>query len=549
MYKLLIVDDEPEVTEGLLEEIDWTVCGFSGVWSAGNGREAMEMFEKTEPDVLVTDINMPYMNGLELAEWAKKTYPLTRIVILSGHDEFEYAKQAIQLQADDYLLKPFSDDQLIAAIRETVRRMDEERERRSNVELLQEHYRISLPILREKFLSSLVTRRQSRLAIRDKAEKYGVNLDGRSFIASVIGVQARENDDGENGENRARRPKLADDLDLMLFSVSNVAEEIWFKRGLGRAFIHQDQVVLLTVSPHSEASRAMEETQDGLKEILQSIEKFLALPIAIGVGTLIRDIGSLKSSYQAALDALDYRRIVGAGRIIYIGDMESIEEKLTFDEAKERSLTRAVKVGSEEELRETIDALFGELARIQASVQVYEVYMLEMVTAILKLTKDIQGGSDELFGGGVSLLNQYRKLNSVEETKAWFVDLCVKLRGRIASGRQRASKQIVEEAIAYARSNFQDSELSIAKVCEHLHISAGYFSGLFKKETQMTFGAYLLQLRMEKTMELLRTTNLKTFEIADRVGFSDPNYLGLCFKKYAGQTPKEYRAGLPETSG
>ncbi|RUS46264.1 response regulator [Cohnella sp. AR92] len=549
MYKLLIADDEPEVTESLLEEIDWASYGFEKVWPATNGREAMELIEREEPDVLVTDINMPYMNGLELSEWVKKTYPLTRIVILSGYDEFEYAKQAIQLQADDYLLKPFSDDQLISAIRESVRRMDEERERRSNVQLLQEHYRTTLPIIREKFLSSLITRRQPLKTIREKAEKYDLKLDGKGYLVSVVGVQPKEEDGkSEDVDSGIKRPKLSDDLDLMLFTVCNIADEIWSKRGLGKAFIHQDQVVLFTASPHLDASPVMEETQDGLKEILKSIEVFVELPVTIGVGTFARDIGGLKESYESALDALDYRRIIGINRIIYIGDLEPIGKTLTFDEAKERSLTRAVKVGSEEELREEIDALFEEIARAHVPVQEYELYMLEMVTAILKLTKDVQGGSDDLFGGA-SILNQYRKLTSADETKNWFADLCLKLRNRLASGRQRASKQIVEEAISYARSNFQNADLSTATLCEHLHISAGYFSNLFKKETRMTFGAFLLRLRMEKTMELLRTTNLKTFEISDRVGFSDPNYLGLCFKKYAGVTPKEYRAGLPEISG
>jgi two-component system, response regulator YesN len=118
MYKLLLVDDEPEVTEGLMSEIDWESCGFIEVVPAGNGKEAMELFEKMEPDVLITDISMPYMNGLELAEWVKKTYPITRIIILTGYDEFEYAKQAIRLQVDEYVLKPFSGNQLTETIME-----------------------------------------------------------------------------------------------------------------------------------------------------------------------------------------------------------------------------------------------------------------------------------------------------------------------------------------------------------------------------------------------------------------------------------------------
>lgn len=550
MYKLLIVDDEPEVTEGMAGEIDWKQCGFTEVETAGNGREAMDMFDRLKPDVLITDINMPYMSGLELAEWVKRTYPITRIVILSGYDEFEYAKQALQLKVDDYVLKPFSSEQLTDIVREVVNRMNEERERLGNIELLQEHYRTSLPIVREKFLSSLITRKQQLSVIRDKAEKYGLQLEGEGYVVSVIGVQpAEDRPEGETHDRGARTLPLSGDLDLMLFTVNNIADEIWAKHGLGKVFLHQDQVVMFTVSPDSQSEAAMRRTQDALNEVMQSIETYLRFPVTIGIGTFVRDIGDLKRSYEAAVAALDYRRILGNNRIIYIGDMEKVQQRLAFDEVKEQMLVRAVKLGTEQELRDAIDSLFEEIARTKAPVYEYELYMLEMLTAIMKLTKDIEGGTDDLLAEGHGLLNQYRKLNSVEETRAWFGDLCAKLRGRLAAGRQRASQRIVEEAVGYTKSHYHDNELSIAKLCDHLHISPGYFSGLFKREMKMTFGAYLLQLRMEKTKELLRTTSLKQFEIADRVGFSDPSYLGMCFKKYTGMTPKEYRSGLEEHSG
>lgn len=550
MYKLLIVDDESEVTEGIAGEIDWRECGFTEVETAGNGREAMDIFDRLKPDVLITDINMPYVSGLELAEWVKRTYPITRIVILSGYDEFDYAKQALQLQVDDYVLKPFSGEQLTATVHKVVNRMNEERERLSNIELLQEHYRTSLPIVREKFLSSLITRKQPLSVIRDKAERYDMRLEGQGYVVSVIGVPLAEerSEEGENG-SAVRTLPLSGDLDLMLFTVSNIADEIWAKYELGKVFIHQDHVVLFTVSPNSQMDSVMNQTQNALNEVLQSIETYLRFPVTIGIGTFVHDIGYLKASYETAVTALDYRRLLGNNRIIYIGDLERVQHKLVFDEVKEHSLVQAVKLGTEQELQKALDSLFEEISRSTVPVHEYELYMLEMITAIMKITKDIQSGADDLFSGGQGILNQYRKLNSVEETRAWFGDLCAKLRGRIAAGRQRASQRIVEEAVNYTKSQYHDAELSIAKVCDHLHISPGYFSGLFKREMKMTFGAYLLQLRMEKTKELLRTTSLKQFEIADKVGFSDPNYLGMCFKKYTGLTPKEYRSGLEEHSG
>ncbi|CAM3517008.1 response regulator [Paenibacillus lupini] len=528
-------------------EIDWESCGFSEVKTAGNGKEAMELVEKMEPDVLITDISMPYMNGLELSDWVKKMYPITRVVILTGHDEFEYAKQAINLQVEAYVLKPFSGQQLTETVLEVKRRMDEERKMRNNIELLQEHYRTTLPIVREKFLSSLITRHQSIAAIREKADKYGMELEGEGYLVSIISVI--HSDKPEEGEDPHHVVSSIKDLDLKLFSITNIASEIWMRDKLGKVFIHQDQVVLFTVSPDANGELVMETTQNALKEILQSIEKFLKLPIMIGVGTITQDIRSLKYSYEAAESALDYRRILGMNQIICIDDMEErVQEKLIFDEWKEQNLVRSIKLGTEQELSDVIDELFDNISRVQAPVHDFQHYLLEMVTAIIKLSKMIDDGTDPIFAGGAGILNQYQKLNTLNETKAWFTDLCGKVRSRIVSRRQSSYKHIVEEAIQYTKTHFGDQELSIAVVCAHLHISTGYFSSLFKKEVKLTYGAYLLQLRMEAAKEYLRTTEMKTFEIADKVGFADPNYFSLCFKKYEGVSAKEYRNALSESS-
>lgn len=428
--------------------------------------------------------------------------------------------------------------------------MDEEREKRSNVRLLEEHYRMTLPLLREKFLSSLITRRQPLASVWEKADKYELDLAGAGYIAASIAVSHSDadNDGQEPGSPEPARGSLASsgDLDLKLFSVLNIADEIWQRERLGRVFIHQDRVVLITVVRDPAGTANMDGMLAALKEILQSIERYLRLQVTIGVGTFVPDIGSLKHAYETSAVALDYRRLLGSGRIICIDDMEEqVREKLVFDEFKEQLLIRTLKVGTEKELEEAVDGLFEDAARTQAPMHEVQLYILEMITALMKFTRaaDIDG-ANERFTAASGILYEYQKLNSLAETKAWFGDLCAKVRSSIASRRQHTYKRIVSEAIDYTKQHYEDSELSIAKLCAYLHVSAGYFSTLFKKELKLTYGAYLLQLRMEAAKELLRTTDMKTFEIAERVGFADPGYFSLCFKKYAGVSAKEYRAGL-----
>ena len=146
----------------------------------------------------------------------------------------------------------------------------------------------------------------------------------------------------------------------------------------------------------------------------------------------------------------------------------------------------------------------------------------------------------------MSWISHFNRLQSIDETKAWFALKCEQIRLEIEKGRETKYKQIIEEAIDYVKKYYSDSELSISTVCDYLHISTGYFSNLFKKELKMTFGAYLKQVRMEKAMELLRTTELKSFQIAEMVGYSEPNYFSMSFKKFAGLSAKEYRSTIKE---
>ncbi|WP_338553530.1 response regulator [Paenibacillus sp. KS-LC4] len=542
MYKVLLVDDEEETRSGLLEEIAWARHGFEIVDTAANGREAMELIERLEPDIVVTDISMPYMNGLELAEWTRKTYPLTRIVIFSGYDEFEYAQQAIGLQVDEYILKPFSAQQLLEVMDKVKERLDDEREKRENMQLLEEHYRTSLPVVKELFLSSLLSRKLPLRHIEEKAAKYELDLAGEAYIVSVLHTPILEALPGIPLRTAESSLAASSDLDLKLFALRNVAEEVWGRLGLGKVFLHQDQVALLAVGRGGDAPELMERTLGGLAEMLQNIRKYLRFPVTIGVSSTLPDVAQLKQGYGEAQQALDYHNLVGSNRIICIDDVETrYVEELQFDELKEQALVRCLRVGTHEELEQMVAALFDEIEGVHAAYREYQLYMLEMMTAIMKLVKEAGLNLYEVMGYELQIYAELEQLSGLEETRAWYMSLCEKIRHHIASRRQSSYKQLVEEAVRYTKANFHDSELSIARLCSHLHISAGYFSSLFKKEVKLTFGGYLLQLRMEAAKELLRATELKTFEIAEKVGFSDPNYFSLCFKKNVGVSAKDYR--------
>lgn len=546
MYKLILAEDEQEVRESVIQEIDWAHYGFEVVDTAENGKEAMEQVERWIPDVVVTDIRMPFMDGMQLSEWIRGKYPTTKIIILTGYDEFEYAQKAVKMHIDEYVLKPFSAQELIQALVKIKRLIDEEIARKENVHTLQEHYRQSLPVLREVFLGSLIHRKLPKGEIEEKALNYNVDLKGEVFLVSVLSM---DNPDmqGEEAGTAPQSLKYSKDNELKLFAVLNISEEIVQKHQAGIVFLHNGNLVLLTAAEEQDPSTVMKRSLSALEEIRQSIEKYLKLSVTIGVGTVVSDITVISYSYSDAILALDYRPLLGNNRIICIDDVEMRQvEKLRFDELKEHALIRCMKVGTNQEMKELIDELFHGIADTPVSFQDYQIYLLEMLTAILRAAKDSNADLDSILGSAFNPFADIHKFTNTHEAKQWILGLCGRIMASIVSERQSSYKSLVDKAKEYTQAHYQDTDISINKVCSHLHISTGYFSGIFKKETKMTFVNYLMHIRMEAAKELLRTTDLKTFEIAEKVGYAEPNYFSFSFRKHVGVSPKEYKSSSRE---
>jgi two-component system response regulator YesN len=543
MYKLMLVEDEEDVREGIIQEIDWSALGYEIVGTAENGKEAVELIERSVPDVVVTDIQMPFMDGMQLSEIIKARYPMTKVIILTGYDEFEYAQKAIKLHIDEYVLKPFSAQELIEVLKKVRDQIDHEISQKENVHILEEHYRKSLPVLREVFLASLLTRKLLQTEIEEKAFNYNLELNGNGFVVSVIRIDTYlEVEETLHSTNSAQSLRYSKDQELKLFALLNIAEEIGHKHELGRVYLHDGQVIVLTVSPSNDRELILKKTLPVLEEIRQSIDKYLKFTVTIGVGTVSQRITDVHYSYKDAIFALDYRLILGNNRVICIDDVEKrYVEKLRFDELKEHALIRCIKVGSASGMKETVEDLFQGIADAAVSYKEYQIYLLEIVTSLLRAAKDSSLDFDEVFGQEFNPFSEINRFTNLQEAKEWMLTLCTSMMNRLASDRQYTYKTLVEQAKEFTLQHYADSDITIQKVCNHLHISAGYFSSIFKKETKMTFVNYLMHIRMEEAKSLLRTTDLKAFEIADKVGYTDPNYFSFSFRKQVGISPKEYR--------
>jgi len=545
MYKLMIVDDEEEVRKRIMEEIAWEDYGFIVVGEAENGKDAIELAEIVIPDVVVTDIKMPYMDGLQLSKHLKDIFPTVKILILTGFDEFEFAQQALKLHVDEYILKPVLSNELIEVLIKIKKQIDEETAQREDISALQDLFRRSLPILKEKFLASLLTKKMAHDELEEKSHNYEIDLQGHSFIVSVISIDNNISilEDVQNPEKieLSRTLKYSPDTELKLFAVFNIAEEIVIKYGMGIVFMNNNNIVVISKCPEVDEGNIVNKTLHMLEEIRMNIEKYLKFTVTIGKGTICYDITNISYSYNDAVLALDYKAILGNNRVICIEDFESNTEKIGFDELKEQALIRCIKVGTVSEIRDIIRDLFSDFEDSRISIKYYQIYLLELIITILKSTKGADIELDDVFGTNSTMLNEILKFNNIFEAKEWFTGLCIRIMDYISYDRQNSCHTIVERSKEFITNNYHQSGMTLNKMSDYLHISSGYFSSIFKKETKITFLNYLTQIRMEAAKELLRTTDFMAFEIADKVGFSEPYYFSYCFKKHLGITPKQYR--------
>ena len=521
LYRVLLVDDEEDIREGISRKMDWLGLGFSLVGEAANGQDALELAESLRPDVILTDIKMPFMDGLELCRILTDRLPAARFVVFSGFDAFEYARQAIQMNVVEYILKPINADELSAVLRRLKDQLDRERAERRNVELLRSRYTENLPVLRELFYANLLDGHIEPGTERERAARLDIDLQGEEWAVGLAYIGSDRRDA------------------LSTLSVQKLLEES-LTADRCRLSLYNDWVAVIVSLTESFTIYDLIRVLDRVCTLAAS---YLGLTLTVGVGAPCKELSGMARSAAEARTALEYRSMVGRGQVIYIGDLEPDGgQVLTFEEADERTLTAAVRLGSEQEVRDAAAALAGKIREANPSAGQYNLFLMELVTHLMKMTRRSGVGVEEVFGTGFSLPIQDSALPSLEELEDWCAERYLRLRTLIRRRQTDSAGQTVEAAKEYIRQHYAESDLSVEKLCAYLHLSSTYFSTLFKRETGTSFTAYVTTVRMEAAAEAIRGTEEKTYLIAQRCGYEDPNYFSYVFKRHFGVTPTKYRS-------
>lgn len=535
-YRVIVVDDEEEIREGIIRKIDWNALGYEVVGSAENGVEALELAEHLHPDVIMTDIKMSFMDGLQLCEHIAEKMPSVKMIIFSGFDDFEYAQKAIKLNVTEYLLKPVNAQELTQTLKKLKSQLDQELADQRDIEKLRRNYEESLPVLREQFLVGLLEGRVPRQRVQAQAEMFQLKLDAKYWAVALVHAE------GGTSQALDNVGPLRSAQELVPLSVAKTVEEMLGRFCHFTSFLYMDNVVILADFQGENSVAAL---ISGLNEVCKSAGRIWGGDISAGIGGLCTNLNEISRSYQEAQSARDYSAIMGEGRAIYIKDVEpDTSVQLQFGEQEERALINAIKLGGEEEITKVINEMFSHFESQLIPVAQYQVYLVELVTALLRVVRTYELNTDEVFG---EEFNYFATIfsHSPSKIRQWLIESCIRISAQVKRERLDSTKLLARNAKQYIEEHYMDPEISVEKLCTVLHVSPAYFSTVFKRETEMSFVSYLTEVRLQNALNLLNTTDDKTYVIAGKVGYTEPNYFSYVFKKRFGVSPSKYRQSAP----
>ncbi len=534
MYKVLIIDDESIIRKGIKNIVNWKLLGCEVCSDASDGIEGIELIKRYMPDIIITDIRMPGLDGISMIKQAKSIIPNSKIIILTGYRDFDYVHDAIKCGAFDFLLKPTKIDELTAVLTKAVNEINEQKIRRFEVDKFKLLFEQSIPVLREKLLYDIIYGvNTNEDEISDKIKLF--NIDIRNFVLVIM-----ENDFDEKSSSTQY------DKHLCQFGIVNSFEEI---------FAEKYEVISIMLNS-SRVGFIIQNAEKTLVNILEVSEKcgYLQEVINNGFGfTVTIAVSSsgvsameLSDKYKECLGSLEYKSYIGNNSIIQFSDLNSFfryDDYSALDNYQ-KQLLKSIKSGNEELVRVTTQNISRYVNSNNININYLKNFYYSTLSSINNirisvLAIDAEKRHEE--GRDIaSLLQLIEKCDSADELNSLLEEVSIKIATKVNNFNNRSIKLILRKAIDYIHEHYNE-QISLNEVAENIYVSTFYISRMFKKELGKSFIDYLNDVRIEKAKELLKNVKYKTYEVAELVGIADPHYFSKIFKKYSGMTPSEYK--------
>ena len=535
MLRVFLAEDETIIRETLRDTMPWAQCGYTFVGEAGDGEMALPLIQQAKPDVLITDIRMPFMDGLALSKLVLQEFPQMKVIILSGYDDFEYAQTAIGLGVERYLLKPITKSTLMTVLQEVREKIQGERAQQNYLAQFRQEAQDYEQYARRRFLERIVAGQLSVQEIYEQAEKLDLDLRAQVYDLALVSA-VPESSNTETYSERGARIR-----DEMVSYFLKHPEYILFRWNLTSY-----AVLLLGRQENMEAivSRCVNK----VRQLYQTFGPELSWYAAVGTPT--RRLSALPGCFEEVSRLWAYRHILPEQHILSAETVKTFTgtgsdhdlSGLDMSKVSPAMLTGVLQNASAQEIPSFVDEYIHSLEEALESGPFCQYLML---SARFTATQFVEGLGVEQreYLSGLGCLGMVGQQISVDDLKRYLSDIllqAIKLRDRV-TGNQYSGQ--LKQAVRYIDEHYRCEDISLNRVAKEVDLSPNYLSAVFSQEMGTTFVEYLTARRMEKARELLRHSDLRSGEIAAAVGYKDSHYFSFLFKKTQGCTPRDYRGG------
>lgn len=531
MMKVFLVEDEFVVREGIKKNIDWAAHGYEFCGEASDGELAFPMIQKLKPDIVITDIRMPFMDGLELSRLIKKEMPGIEIIILTGHQEFEYAKEGINIGVAQYLSKPISSEELVREVDLLAAKIEKKRQE----EALREQYKKEMEenLLKEKqdLFRYLVAGEKSVPELLELGERLGMDLSAMWYSVVLMKTQSRYHAHDEYSNSLVEIEERLKLLDAKM-------EVLSFDRNL------EGKAIIIKADSQEEL---IEQQAVYLQQLEEILKEYAQVRYFGGVGIPVNRLREVSTSFEHASRAFAHRYLIGDSRILNSADMEQgvyvARENFSIDDVNTKQMDRNkikefLKLGDKAEVIYFVEEFFKDLGTGAMRSNIFRQYIImDAYFCVVDFVEGLQLQRNEIEAPDA----QSTILQSQESAMNYIVQIMEKaiaLREKTASNRYG---DIVDEVVRYIEENYAEEDLSLNLLAAHVNFSPNHLSMIFSQQTGQTLIKFITDYRMNKAKELLRCTGKRSSVIAEEVGYKDSHYFSFLFKKTQGMTPTQYR--------
>ena len=540
MLKIFLAEDEVIVRETIKRMIPWEDLGFELVGEAADGEMALPFLLRQKPDLLITDIKMPFMDGLTLAKVAKKEIPGLKVVILSGYDDFNYAKQAINIGVEDYLLKPITKNALIERLTEIRSRYEHEKTQKEYYEKFHREMQAYEKNSSRDFFEALVRGSMDMMEIYRRSEKLGLDIVAEAYNVLIFTMNCEED---FSGQREGYSEWEAESLELL---------EEFFSENTS-AMLFRCNIFSYGVLIKGQKETIEENTRSCVSEIQRIFDrKEQKRQWFVAAGEPVERLSQIQKSYYSASRAFSQRYLYD-GNILYYDEMASMEKKnVTEDDSTYLQkvdvnalnpviLQKFLSNGLLEETENFVKDYFYAIGQEPLESLVFRNYVtLNVRFSVMSFLKEIGCDTRTLEQEDTEdVLSESSK--SLENAIAYaekIISQAIALRDQNSGNKNRS---ILKTAVDFIDSHYMEEDMSLNKAANAANVSANHFSALFSQNMGQTFIEYLTNLRMNKAKEYLRCTSMRSSEIAGEIGYKDAHYFSYLFKKTQGMTPSDYR--------